>query len=359
VNGKAKKKIAIILFNLGGPDGPDAVQPFLFNLFNDPAIISVPNPMRWLLAKFVSKRRAPVARDIYAELGGGSPLVPLTKAQGSALEVALADSESDYRCFLAMRYWHPFADEAAAAAKAWGATELVLLPLYPQYSTTTTESSLRDWERAAAKAGLAAPARSVCCYPTEEGFVEGYAALLQAAIEKAGGHEGFRILFSAHGLPKKVIEKGDPYQAQVEQSCAAIVAKLALAAPANEELDGENLDWVTCYQSRVGPLEWIGPSTDDEIRRAGAEGKSLIVLPVAFVSEHSETLVELDKEYGHLAKESGVPVYIRVPALGTEPHFIEGLARLVRAARAQETILCPEDAAGHICTKDAGLKTIR
>lgn len=346
-----KKKVAIILFNLGGPDGPDAVQPFLFNLFNDPAIIRVPNPIRWLIAKLVSKRRAPVAREIYAELGGGSPLVPLTEAQGKALEEALAGGESEYCCFIAMRYWHPFADEAAAAAKAWGAEELVLLPLYPQYSTTTTESSFRDWERAAAKAGLAVPARTVCCYPTEEGFVEGYAALLSAAIGKAGGHEGFRVLFSAHGLPKKVIEQGDPYQAQVEQSCAAIVAKLGPA--------GRNLDWVTCYQSRVGPLEWIGPATDDEIKRAGAEGKSLIVLPVAFVSEHSETLVELDKEYGHLAKESGVPAYIRVPALGTEPHFIEGLARLVRAAQAQDNILCPEDAAGHVCTKNAGLKTIR
>ena len=349
MSAQAKKKVAIILFNLGGPDGPDAVQPFLFNLFNDPAIIRVPNPMRWLLAKFVSSRRAPVAREIYAELGGGSPLVPLTEAQGAALEAALADGESEFRTFIAMRYWHPFAGEAVAAAKAWGATELVLLPLYPQYSTTTTESSFKDWERAAAKAGLAVPARTVCCYPAEEGFVAGYASLLAAAVAKAGGHEGFRVLFSAHGLPKKIVEAGDPYQAQVEQSCAAIVAKLGIAG----------LDWVTCYQSRVGPLEWIGPSTDDEIRRAGAEGKSLIVLPVAFVSEHSETLVELDKEYGHLAKESGVPVYIRVPALGTEPQFIEGLARLVRSARASDKILCPEDAAGHVCTKDAGLKTIR
>ncbi len=345
---QAAKKVAIVLFNLGGPDGPEAVEPFLFNLFSDPAIIRVPQPLRWLIAKLVSKRRAPVAREIYAELGGGSPIVPLTQAQGAALEAALADGESEYRCFIAMRYWHPFAREAAASAKAWGADEVVLLPLYPQYSTTTTESSLRDWEKAAASAGLAVPARAVCCYPTEEGFVAGYTALLRAAIGEAGGIEGVRVLFSAHGLPKKVVDGGDPYQAQVEQSCAAIVARLGI----------EGLDWITCYQSRVGPLEWIGPSTDDEVRRAGSEGKSLIVLPVAFVSEHSETLVELDKEYAHLAKESGVPAYIRVPALGTEPHFIAGLARLVRAARAQETILCPEDAAGHVCTKDAGLKTI-
>lgn len=344
-----KRKVAIILFNLGGPDGPAAVEPFLFNLFNDPAIIRVPNPIRWLIAKIVSKRRAPVAREIYAELGGGSPIVPLTEEQGRALEAALAGGESDYRTFVAMRYWHPFADEAAAAAKAWGADEVVLLPLYPQYSTTTTESSLRDWERAAAKAGLAVPARSICCYPAEQGFVAGYASLLKQAIAQAGSHEGWRVLLSAHGLPRKVIEQGDPYQAQVEQSCRAIVEATGI----------EGLDWLTTYQSRVGPLEWIGPATDTEIERAGAEGKSLIVLPVAFVSEHSETLVELDKEYGHLARESGVPNYIRVPALGTEPQFIQGLARLVREAMGRDTILCPEDAEGHVCIRNGGLKTIR
>lgn len=344
-----KKKVAVILFNLGGPDKPEAVEPFLFKLFNDPAIIRVPNPFRWLIAKIVSKRRAPMAREIYAELGGGSPIVPLTEEQGRALDAELANGESEFRCFIAMRYWHPFADEAAAAAKAWGADEAVLLPLYPQYSTTTTESSFRDWERAAAKAGLAVPARAVCCYPMDEGFVAGYATLLKEAIARAGGPEGLRILLSAHGLPKKVVEQGDPYQAQVEQSCAAILARLGIAG----------LDWVTTYQSRVGPLEWIGPATDDEIRRAGAEGKSLVVLPVAFVSEHSETLVELDKEYGHLAKEAGVPTYVRVPALGTEPQFIQGLARLVREAAGRDTILCPEDAAGHVCTARAGLKTIR
>ncbi|MFN6940400.1 MAG: ferrochelatase [Parvibaculum sp.] len=344
-----KRKVAIILFNLGGPDGPAAVEPFLFNLFNDPAIIRVPNPIRWLIAKIVSKRRAPVAGEIYAKLGGGSPIVPLTEEQGRALEAALAGGESDYRTFIAMRYWHPFADEAAAAAKAWGADEVVLLPLYPQYSTTTTESSLRDWERAAAKAGLAVPARSVCCYPTEQGFVAGYASLLKQAIAQAGGHEGWRVLLSAHGLPRKVIEQGDPYQAQVEQSCRAIVEATGI----------EGLDWLTTYQSRVGPLEWIGPATDMEIERAGAEGNSLIVLPVAFVSEHSETLVELDKEYGHLARESGVPNYIRVPALGTEPQFIQGLARLVREAMGRDTILCPEDAEGHVCIRNAGLRTIR
>ncbi|MGB6086238.1 ferrochelatase [Parvibaculum sp.] len=347
-----KKKVAIILFNLGGPDRPEAVQPFLFNLFHDPAIIRVPQPFRWLIANLVSRRRAPEAKKIYEKLGGGSPIVPLTEEQARALEAALADSESDYRCFIAMRYWHPFADEAAAAVKAWGADEVVLLPLYPQYSTTTTESSLRDWERASEKTGLTVPMKSVCCYPAEAGFVSAYATLLREALEKAGGPQGLRVLFSAHGLPKKVIEAGDPYQAQVEQSCAAIVTALEADLPA------VRLDWVVCYQSRVGPLEWIGPATDSEIKRAGAEGKSLIVVPVAFVSEHSETLVELDIEYGHLARESGVPAYYRVPAVGTEPQFIQGLARLVLAARASERIVCPEEAPGHICTLEAGFARI-
>lgn len=347
-----KRKIAVILFNLGGPDRPEAVQPFLFNLFHDPAIIRVPQPFRWLIANLVSRRRAPEAKKIYEHLGGGSPIVSLTEEQARALEAVLAGSESEYRCFIAMRYWHPFAHEAAAAAKAWGADEVVLLPLYPQYSTTTTESSFRDWERASEKVGLTVPIKSICCYPAEQGFIAGYAGLLREALSRMDSTQGLRVLFSAHGLPKKVIEGGDPYQAQVEQSCAAIVAALGPDVPT------ETLDWVVCYQSRVGPLEWIGPATDDEIRRAGAEGKSLIVLPVAFVSEHSETLVELDIEYGHLARESGVPAYHRVPAVGTEAQFIEGLARLVVAAEASETILCPEDAPGHVCTRNAGLARI-
>ncbi|MDO8837566.1 MAG: ferrochelatase [Parvibaculum sp.] len=342
------RKVAIVLFNLGGPDRPEAVEPFLFNLFSDPAIIRVPQPFRWLIAKLVSKRRAPVAQKIYAEIGGGSPLVPLTEAQGRALEGALASGESVYRCFLAMRYWHPFADEAVAAVAAWGADEIVLLPLYPQYSTTTTESSLKDWDLAAKAAGLALPAKAVCCYPTEDGFIAAHAALLGEALQKAGTTENLRVLFSAHGLPKKIVDGGDPYQAQVEQSCAAIVAKLGQP----------DLDWVTCYQSRVGPLEWIGPSTEAEIGRAGAEGKRLIVVPVAFVSEHSETLVELDIEYAKLAAESGVPAYNRVPALGVHPDFIAALAGLVRAARSEREILCPEEAAGYPCTAKLRLEMV-
>lgn len=338
----SRPRVAVVLFNLGGPDSLEAVEPFLFNLFSDPAIIRVPQPLRWLIAKLVSRRRAPIAREIYARLGGGSPILPLTEEQARALEKALGD-ELDVRCFPTMRYWKPFAGETARAVKAWAPDEIVLLPLYPHYSTTTTASSLKDWRRAAKAAGLSAPTRTVCCYPLEKGFIAAHVELLRAALSRFGTGEKRRVLFSAHGLPKKVIAAGDPYQAQVEASCRAVVAALGI----------EGLDWLTCYQSRVGPLEWIGPAIDAEIVRAGHEGISLIVVPIAFVSEHSETLVELDIEYRALAEKSGVPRYIRVPALGVEPLFVAGLARLVDQARAQDGVFCPEEAAGRVCGNGA------
>ena len=336
------RKTAVILFNLGGPDRLAAVRPFLFNLFNDPAIIDAPGPVRWLLAQGISRRRAPIARKIYQELGGGSPLLANTEAQAAALEAALnaRRGEGDTKVFIAMRYWHPMSDEAARAVVAYGPDRVLLLPLYPQFSTTTTGSSVADWTRAAAKAGLTAPSRTLCCYPAQAGFVAEIAELLRAALAQAEATaEGApRVLFSAHGLPKKFIDRGDPYQWQVEQTAAAVVA--AAAVP--------DLDWTVCYQSRVGPLEWIGPSTDAEIVRAGAQGRPLIVVPIAFVSEHSETLVELDIEYRRLAEQKGVPRYTRVATVDTGAAFIEGLAELVRAALAGERGTCSQDG-GRIC----------
>jgi ferrochelatase len=316
-------KVAVVLFNLGGPDRPEAVRPFLFNLFNDPAIIGAPGAARWLLAQFISRRRAPVARDIYAKLGGGSPLLPNTERQARALEGALGGSA---RVFIAMRYWHPFADQTAAEVKAFEPDHVILLPLYPQFSSTTSGSSLKDWTRAAAAVGLSAPTSTVCCYPREGGFVDEVVERLRAALDEARGAGQPRVLFSAHGLPKKVVDGGDPYQWQVEESVKAVVEALG------DDGGEADLDWQTCYQSRVGPLEWIGPSTDDEIKRAGKDGVPVVVVPIAFVSEHSETLVELDIEYAHLAERSGVPTYVRVPTVSDGAHFIGGLARLVRAA---------------------------
>ena len=323
-------KLAVVLMNLGGPDSAEAVEPFLYNLFSDRAIIALPNPLRWFIAKRISSQRAPIAQQIYAKIGNASPLVPNTEAQARALETALGD---DTRCFIAMRYWHPFADRAARTIQQWGADEIVLLPLYPQFSSTTTASSLADWHRAAKRAGITAPTHAICCAPDEPGFIAALAENIRKTVavwpaEKATP----RLLLSAHGLPKRTVSRGDPYQSHVEMTAAAL--RQTLARP--------ELDITTCYQSRVGPLEWLGPATDAEIRRAGTEKRGLIVAPIAFVSEHSETLVELDIEYGHLAKQSGVPHYVRVPTVSTAPSYIAGLARLVREAQQAPRAVTPD-----------------
>lgn len=316
-------KLAVVVFNLGGPDRPESVKPFLFNLFNDPAIIGAPTPLRWLLAKWISARRAPVARKIYEHLGGKSPLLELTNDQARALEERLR-VDGEVKVFIAMRYWHPLSEETAAAVKAYAPQQIVLLPLYPQYSTTTTGSSIAAWRRAAARLGMGVETRAVCCYPAEPGWVAAQAALVAESIS---GLSKPRVLFSAHGLPKKIIAAGDPYQWQVEQTAAAVVDRLK----ANENIDS-GWDWAVCYQSRVGPLEWIGPAIEDELKRAAADGVAVVVVPIAFVSEHSETLVELDIEFRAAAERLGVPEYRRTPAVGIHPAFIDGLAATVRRA---------------------------
>jgi ferrochelatase len=318
----AGRRIAVVLFNLGGPDSLAAVEPFLLNLFSDPAIIGLPWPLRPLVARLIARRRAATARDIYAKIGGRSPILPNTEAQAAALAEQLRDlGEVAVHCF--MRYWHPMSDEATAAVQRFAPDEIVLLPLYPQFSSTTTASSYRAWMASAAAIGLAAPTKLVCCYPTEPGFIAAAAGLVQAGLAESAAkvERRPRVLFSAHGLPKTIVARGDPYPAQVAQSARAIAAALGLS----------EADWTVCFQSRVGPLEWIGPDTDEEIRRAGREGLSVVLFPIAFVSEHSETLVELDIDYRHLAEQSGVPGYVRVPTVGATPAFIVGLAELVRA----------------------------
>jgi ferrochelatase len=329
-------RTAVVLFNLGGPDSPEAIQPFLNNLFNDPAIIGLPWPLRPLLASVISNKRQKEARKIYALIGGRSPLLEETRAQAGKLEARLDDDAT--RVFIAMRYWHPMAEDTALEVAAFAPDRVVLLPLYPQFSTTTTGSSLKAWHRAAAKAGLNAPTRAVCCYPFEEGLIAAHVRLLAKALDEAG-ERPVRVLFSAHGLPEKIVKAGDPYQWQIEQTAAAVVARLAR----------RDLDWQVCYQSRVGPLTWIGPSTDAEIKRAGKDGKGVLVVPIAFVSEHSETLVELDIEYAEMAKKEGCQPYLRVPALGVEEAFIDGLAALVRAASATEAPEIGPDGGARLC----------
>ncbi len=313
-------RTAVVLFNLGGPDSPEAIRPFLGNLFADPAILRMPAPARWLLSRLIAARRVKVARATYARIGGRSPLLEETEAQAGALEAALGPDRA--RVFIAMRYWHPLARETASRVAEYAPDRVVLLPLYPQFSSSTTASSFADWDRAAGAAGLQAPAVRVCCYPEDAGFIATLAMHTRAGLARCNAAGAPRVLFSAHGVPKKFITAGDPYQDQIERTVAAVVSHLAI----------DGLDHVVCYQSRVGRLEWLGPYTDDEIRRAGTDRVPIVVVPVAFVSEHAETLVELDMDYAALAERCGVPQYIRVATAGTEDGFIGGLARLVADA---------------------------
>lgn len=338
-------KTAVVLMNLGGPDQMSSVYPFLLNLFMDPAILRVPFFVRPILARIIAGARKKPASEIYKLLGGKSPLLELTEEQARSLEAALGDD--NLKCFIAMRYWHPFSEEAAAVVKAWDPDQVILLPLYPHYSTTTTGSSFTAWREAAAAVGLAKPTRSICCYHSDPGFVASTAAIVHASYVKARAELDpaipLRVLFSAHGLPESIIKAGDPYQHQVECTTSAVVREMALP----------ELDSLICYQSRATPQKWIGPSTEDEIKRAGHEKTALLVVPIAFVSEHSETLVELDVEYREVADHAGVPAYYRVPAQNSDPGFIAALADLVRRSMARDTGLC-SFVGGRTCTKPHG-----
>ena len=310
------RRVAVVLFNLGGPDGPNSVQPFLYNLFADKAIIGLPFGLRQALAWLISSLRKKSAQANYAIMGGGSPLLPQTLAQAEALSAALNQRapQQETRVFVAMRYWKPFAKQTAKDVSEFAPDEIVLLPLYPQFSTTTTGSSVAQWKNIYRGSGTT---RTICCYPILPAVIEAHATAIETAFAAAGSPAGTRLLFSAHGLPEKIIEAGDPYQAQIEATARAVADRL-----------GKGWDWQVCYQSRVGPLKWLGPSTPQALQQAADDGLSVIVTPIAFVSEHIETLVELDHEYAELASQLGCPRFIRVPALGIDPGFIGGLAEM-------------------------------
>jgi len=311
-------KKAIILFNLGGPDKLENVEPFLFNLFNDPAILNLPTFLRYPLAKLISNRRAPVAKKIYAELGGSSPILKLTKEQSSALEIKLnqIQKKDEYKCFIIMRCWNPRAKDVIKDIQSYSPDEIVLMPLYPQYSAATSGSSIKEWKDVCKTNNYHIKTSTICCYPTDQNFINAHT---KEIIKKIKDLKNFKLIFSAHGLPEKNIKKGDPYQWQVEQSVKKIV----------ESLDDKNLDWILSYQSRVGPLKWIGPSTENTIIENSKIGKHIVLVPIAFVSEHSETLVELDIEYKEIADANGCKNYTRVPALGINEDFIKAMSELI------------------------------
>jgi ferrochelatase len=242
----------------------------------------------------------------------------LTEEQSEALEKKLNKSQSidEYKCFVVMRCWHPRAREVIKNVQSYNPNEVVLMPLYPQYSAATSGSSIKEWKDVCKKNDYKIKTSTICCYPTNKNFINAHT---KEIIKKIKNLKNFKLIFSAHGLPEKNIKKGDPYQWQIEQSVNKII----------ENLNLENLDWVLSYQSRVGPLKWIGPSTDDVIVENSKIGKHIVLVPIAFVSEHSETLVELDIEYKKLAEDNGCKQYTRVPALGINEDFINAMSELI------------------------------
>ena len=320
--------LAVVCLNLGGPGSLDEVEPFLEHLFGDPDVIQ----LGWLrslqrpLARRIARRRAPEARRAYAQIGGRSPILDQSTAQAAAVADVVAARGVPCRPYVAMAAWHPFADETAAAMARDGIDRAVALPLYPQYSRTTTGSSWRALAGAAARQGLAVTL--VDRYPDAPGYVRAVAETIEQALGQLPDElrEEAPVLFSAHGLPERYIRRGDPYLDDVRTTVAAVSRRLGLGQRAE-----------LAFQSRVGTERWLGPTTEETIERLAAAGqRALVVCPVAFTGEHIETLQEIDIVYRQRATERGIRHFVRAPAVGTHPAFIEALAELaIEAARAR------------------------
>lgn len=307
-----RRKIAIVLFNLGGPKDLKSVKPFLFNLFYDEAIINLPNSLRYIIAKIISITRERKSQKIYSLIGGKSSLLQETEEQKLALTEKLKQLiKEDFAIFINMRYSAPFAEETIDQIKKYNPSEIILLPLYPQFSSTTTGSSVKNFLK---NLDIDIPIKTICCYPLEEDFIKAHVSLIKEKLYD----KNFRILFSAHGLPEKIIKAGDPYSFQIKETVKAIV----------KELNIKDLDYKITYQSRVGPVEWLKPNTEDEIKLAGKLKKDIIIVPISFVSEHVETLVELDIEYKLIADKYEIR-YTRIPTLGTNKIFINSLTNIL------------------------------
>lgn len=313
-------KIAVVLFNLGGPDSLENVKPFLFNLFNDDKIITLPNPFRYLVAKLISSRRNKKAQGIYKQMGGASTILPETKAQAKSLQESLKNY-GEYKVFIDMRYWHPMSAEVVKEIKEYAPERIIMLPLYPQFSTTTTESSFENFQNHLKAAEVKATLQKICCYPIDQLFIDAYVDLISSKLKVNDKEDLPIILYSAHGIPLNRIQNGDPYQHHVEKTVEKINSAL--------KAKGYKFDFETCYQSKVGPLKWLEPATEDAIEKYSKEKRHVILAPISFVSEHSETLVELDIQYKELADLNGAKSYKRVPTVGTHVKFIECLKELV------------------------------
>ncbi|MGL5803847.1 MAG: ferrochelatase [Xenococcaceae cyanobacterium] len=317
-------RVGVLLLNLGGPDDIEDVRPFLFNLFADPEIIRLPFP--WLqkpLAWMISTLRAKKSQANYSQIGGGSPLRKITEAQGKALQEKLAAIGQDASVYIGMRYWHPFTEEAIAKIKEDKIEKLVILPLYPQFSISTSGSSFRVLEEMW-KTDPDLQKVDYTLIPSwydNQGYLRAMADSIAEKLNEFEHPDRVEIFFSAHGVPKSYVEEaGDPYQHEIEECTRLIMQTLNRA---NEH--------TLAYQSRVGPVEWLKPYTEDALEELGEKGiKDLLVVPISFISEHIETLQEIDIEYKEVAEEAGIEHFQRVPALDTHPIFIDALANLVK-----------------------------
>lgn len=336
--------LGVLFLNLGGPTTGDDVEEFLFNLFADPDIIRLPGPLAPLqniIAGFIAKRRAPKSRAAYASIGGGSPILQYTNAQAKLLSESFEEKyKMPIKTYVGMRYWKPYTEEALEEIRRDKVKALVILPLYPQFSISTSGSSLRVLQEDFSKRSYGDMVHTVVpSWYDRPGYVKAISNLIQAEVdsftdsEKAEAKRSaanlapVHILFSAHGVPKSYIEAGDPYQRQMEKCIDTIKAKLY------ETNSPENLTIHLSYQSRVGPIEWLRPYTDDVLPELGESGvQNLVVVPISFVSEHIETLEEIDIEYRELAEENGISNWRRCPAPNTDPTFIGDMADMVYEA---------------------------
>lgn len=328
LNGESKERVGVLLLNLGGPETLDDVQPFLYNLFADPDIIRLPRLLKVFqqpLAKFISLVRAPKSKEGYTAIGGGSPLRKITEDQANALKEALLEKNVSAQIYIGMRYWHPFTEEALEQLKKDQITKLVVLPLYPQFSISTSGSSLRLLEEIFRKDQYLANMQHtvIPSWYQREGYVKAMADLVGQELKNFKQTNEVVIFFSAHGVPRNYVEEaGDPYKEEMEECVRLVMAELKKRGITNK--------YALAYQSRVGPVEWLKPYTDDTIKELGKMGvKGLLTVPISFVSEHIETLEEIDMEYRELAYESGIEEWGRVPALGCESSFIQDLADAV------------------------------
>ncbi|MEA5569395.1 ferrochelatase [Anabaena sp. UHCC 0399] len=316
-------RVGVLLLNLGGPDKLEDVGPFLYNLFSDPEIIRL--PFRWLqkpLAWYIASRRTSISQENYKQIGGGSPLRRITEAQGEALQEQLGDLGQEAKIYVGMRYWHPYTEEAIALLTQDNLDNLVILPLYPQFSISTSGSSFRLLDRLWQEDPKLQRIEYtvIPSWHKQPGYLQSMAELISQEINQFANPDEVHIFFSAHGVPKSYVEEaGDPYQQEIEECTALIMQTLNRPNP-----------HTLAYQSRVGPVEWLQPYTEDALKELGAKGvKDLVVVPISFVSEHIETLQEIDIEYREVAEEAGIHNFRRVPAPNTHPVFIRALADLV------------------------------